>query len=591
MAQPVGMLAGGIRSTLGQVAPNRFALALSNVRFDPAELAAVIAPFLGPGSARYKIDISDITINRINGDDWPADVTLDTLLDAENTFFDSVLFMGLSAADRAGVTYVNVRPGAPNRIVSNTDLCAILFFLYFFILTRGAVSTSTTSVSGSDIPKFLYSVMSMRDAPSDYNSKVASFDLTCLDPSWAKYVPFQTIGREAVSRFGLGVAGYRLISIFKSTTPVDDLPQVLIDAYNHAVSMAYTEYTWDLHSATRSVQVVTQYGSLNACLANLALSVFRYEQLQNLVDSRALYEMPKYDNNSQGYLTWTGTFHASAGSELFGPRTNVITVPMYRGAANEAGPFDSALKTHPHIVGSQGMRPQQNQQAQPPPPPGRPRGPGGPPRGPGSGPGSQPPPPPSAPSAPQGQSPPGNTQGSAPKGSAAPTGQGQAGGHQAGHQRGAPSQSTSMETVKGKSPETSTQSPSSGKRAHRGVTISGPMTSQGDVATASAQPTFGQGHTGNEGDPESSTSEDSPVASVDQDMSVQEFRDLTGANASVTSVHISGTWVSINGEDWIPIDFVTGTIMMSVAGLPDASGNTVLKHARMSASKYGITLR
>lgn len=295
------------------------------IDFDAQELARTLAPFIGQGSKPSFLTRQDIVVYKIkykNQSTVPAADRISETSDfsqlmsiGNNKFFDVLFWLSLPAADRPPMHEIN--EGSELPAVSSGDICKALFVQYFFILTRGRVSRATTSNQGADMPKFLKVVLGCNETPEDYMSMIATFDMHKMGYEWARHVPFGGISREAVSRFGLGVAGYRMFTPFKMLTVKPGVPPNLIRAVAVARQMANADASWDLHPATRSNAILQSYGPLNANLGNLMLEVFEVAELNQLVATRALFQLPTEDPMARNYRTWDVDYVPSAAARIF----------------------------------------------------------------------------------------------------------------------------------------------------------------------------------------------------------------------------------------------------------------------------------
>lgn len=303
---------------------------LSSVSFDTIEidaqqLAIAIAPFIFQGSKVHFLTRSDLNISVVKygaSSTVPANERIsiangfEGLMRAgQNKFFDVLIYMAMNPADR--LPPAEIDENQVTMPVTYGNIARAMFVQYFFVLTRGRVSQATGNVLGSDMPKFLHTVLNCREAPIFYHNLIASFDMHKLGYEWVKHVPFNNIAREAFSRFGLGVAGYRMLSPFKLLTPRVGLAANIQSAYNLAHSMAVANMTWSIHPATRDNAILTQYGPLNANLGNLMLEVFEQAQLTELVTRKVIYAMPVFDPSATQYRTWTGAYTPAANTHIF----------------------------------------------------------------------------------------------------------------------------------------------------------------------------------------------------------------------------------------------------------------------------------
>jgi len=185
------------------------------------------------------------------------------------------------------------------------------------LLTQARYPASSHDTEKPNVPKFLSSIMGMKENQSTYVDKICSFPPQKFDPTWIKHVQFGKFGPQVLSRFGLGVAGYRSFGPFKLYAAKDDIPANLKDAYTFARAVATAPATWDIHPVTRNPNVLKKRGNLNKNLANLALQVFTKDDLNAMVKSKILYKLPEADPNHREYLQWTPEDDISGASTIF----------------------------------------------------------------------------------------------------------------------------------------------------------------------------------------------------------------------------------------------------------------------------------
>lgn len=302
-----------ITAQLGGV--NIGGLDLSRINYSAQELAGKLAGFVAHGSLLHILAPSDIRIEKSPADTVPSPITFEWLISKGNRFFDCLFYLSLPEDKRPAM--VSVPDGSRPAPLTGQQVASALFVQYFFILTRGSPSESTSTNVGTDIPNFLRNILGLNEAPETYARRLASFHLNKIDPSWVKYVPFGDLGREAVNRLGLGVAGYRSLSPFKLLTPKADMDPTLQPALDFARSMATAAYSWDIHPSTRNPNIMTTYGPLNKNLGNLALECFTTEQLTALVVTRAIFALPVHSASHTQYKTWSGVYNPPPPTLIF----------------------------------------------------------------------------------------------------------------------------------------------------------------------------------------------------------------------------------------------------------------------------------
>jgi hypothetical protein len=295
------------------------------IDFNARELATVLAPFINQGSRPHFLTRDDLKVYKVKyktastvpmADRIDENSDFNTFMKiGNNKFFDVLFYLSLDDADRPRL--LEVAEGSTLPPATSGSICTALFVQYFFILTRGRVSGATTSAQGTDMPKFLKVVLNCTESPKDYMDLISSFDMHKMGYEWARHVPFGGMSREAVSRFGLGVAGYRMFAPFRMLQPRTGITPNLQRAVEIARQMATADASWDLHPATRTNAILQTYGPLNANLGNLMLEVFEQADLQQLVTTKALFQMPTDDPSARHYKTWNVDYTPNNTAKIF----------------------------------------------------------------------------------------------------------------------------------------------------------------------------------------------------------------------------------------------------------------------------------
>jgi len=290
-------------------------LKLTTLLIDPVILANKLQAFVHAGSRRFKVDKSELRVYKPNDKTVQNISNINELLEQGTPFFDALFFMAIDPLERPPSAQ---RP-LNTAIQANTvaQISDALFYQYFFILTRGSASEDTSTALGTAVPNFLRTVMALDQAPVVYARRLASFNINKVDPSWARHIQIGPIGAEATNRFGLGVAGYRLLAPFKLAAPMAGISPNLMASYEVARSMATSPASWDIHPATRDPNILQRYGPLNKNLEGLMVEVFPPEQIADWVANKVLFKAPTIDPKFVQYRTWVDTFASVAARQIF----------------------------------------------------------------------------------------------------------------------------------------------------------------------------------------------------------------------------------------------------------------------------------
>jgi len=292
------------------------------VDIDPHVIAKSLQGYLDRGSKLTGVSLDDIKTALPRKVDDQKKATLVDLISAGMKLFDALVWL---TAGRPVTHPLTVDDGAETaEIVSLHNIARAVFYNFFFIVTQArypvrasATNAGSNVTAAPKVPNFLSTIMGMTEPQSFYVDILCSFEPEKFDKSWARFVVFDGFGKEAVSRFGLGVAGYRLFGPFKLYTPKPDFPEGLRNAVAFATNVARSDATWDIHPATRNPAVLTKRGNLNKNLGNLILDVFSDEDINDMVTTKVLYKRPEREPTARNYLQWTAVDDISGTSLIF----------------------------------------------------------------------------------------------------------------------------------------------------------------------------------------------------------------------------------------------------------------------------------
>lgn len=348
------------------------------VKQDPETLAQLLQGFINDGSQLHTLHIGEITVfanpqNEVGGvkveiegielnnvttiGDLKVSNTVSGLLAAGAKFFDAVIYLSLSAELRPPPHEhaPSKDPAKVGKYPLYNDLPRItqyVFSMYFYIMIRAHAPSSIADYKLQPMPKFITSVLGVEEAASSMAEYLASFPLQNLNLAWVKYIKTSTISQEAASRFGLGVAGYRIVSIFNSAEPdkyrttfrktkeekkkeleendgeplpdkeagrepLEDKPAWLDGAIAVARSFKDAGPCWDFHPATRSPNVLAKYGNINKNATNLLLAAYSPATIQKFVATKKLAIPPVEDVGYTEYKQWHNKGKYVATSKMF----------------------------------------------------------------------------------------------------------------------------------------------------------------------------------------------------------------------------------------------------------------------------------
>lgn len=286
------------------------------IHIDAEETAKAFQLYLETASKLTGVSLEDISLSVT---ELPADqqkVTVTWLLQHGMRLFDAIVWL---TADKKKDYPLTVDPGMDVKLIPSLhEVARSVFYCYFMLVVQARYPVSSRTADKPKIPNFLRTIMGMEEEQHVYVERICSFEPQKFDPAWARYVQFQGFGREVLSRFGLGVAGYRMFGPFALYKPVDDLSPELQSAFQFAKKIATQAPTWDLHPLTRNPTVLTKRGNLNKNLNNLLLECFSDEQLKEMVAAKVIYAYPVKEPTHRNYTQWKSEDDISGNSLIFG---------------------------------------------------------------------------------------------------------------------------------------------------------------------------------------------------------------------------------------------------------------------------------
>lgn len=272
------------------------------ILLNPEHIASAFDSFVKQGSVIHHLSIDDIKI-RVHSlaTDSPLVSIADGLAKGAN-LFDTVAYFSLPATSRPAVIVDQ------NYLLANVPTLAsvarAVFIAYFFLLTQARYPGVGTGEQLTQMPSFIVTILGDTRSQAAVKELLATFDITKFNPAWIRNTTFRGMGQEALSRFGLGVAGYRLITVYKHYKIKDGVPQNLVAAVEEMKRIADTPFDWDVHPITRHPDVLSRYGNINKNSSNLILEVFDDATIDIMLHNKALYAKPVAEPSHTNYKSW-----------------------------------------------------------------------------------------------------------------------------------------------------------------------------------------------------------------------------------------------------------------------------------------------
>jgi hypothetical protein len=285
------------------------------IHINPAEVARAFQVYLTTGSKLTGVDLDDINLGLNSLPANSATVTLAELVSRGMKLFDAVVWLtaGRPASHSLVIDPAITRAG----ISSSHEIARSVFYCYFMLLVQARYPAGPNAVQKPKIPNFLTTIMGMDEDQAHYVSVICSFSPEKFDPKWVRYVNFNGFGQEALSRFGLGVAGYRSFGPFGLYRPKANFNPELADAFEFARTIAKGKSSWDVHPLLRSPNVLAKRGNLNKNLGNLILDCFSDSDIDEMVRTKVLFKKPEREASHIQYKTWTAHDDISGNDFIF----------------------------------------------------------------------------------------------------------------------------------------------------------------------------------------------------------------------------------------------------------------------------------
>jgi hypothetical protein len=282
------------------------------------QIAHVLRSFLIVGSKRATISIQSLVIISDKEVRPQRFENIAQALENGTKLFDAICYFSLPADQRPEIS-VPVEGQLPDTR-DPVEISRAFFYQCFLVLTRGSPSVSNDSTIGSSVPAFLARILALNRAPAFYADRLAGFPIINLDWRFVSHFDYNDIGQEALNRFGLGVAGYRLLNPFKLYVPKDNITAQQRVAYNFLRGIATRPADWSIHPVTRDTAIIQEFGSINNNAGNLILDIYTNAQIENMIATKVLYKYPIRDPKSTQYLTWNDTTRINLARPIFHDR-------------------------------------------------------------------------------------------------------------------------------------------------------------------------------------------------------------------------------------------------------------------------------
>jgi len=278
-----------------------------DVVLDANEVATILSGFVDRGSKLSTVAASDPDTRVKTGAKAENLTDINSCLNAGMKIFDAIVWL------KSG----KVKPLQEELEITDATIPSLstvaraVFYNYFFLLTQAKYPTKTNNTAtdnkGKKVPQkpaFLAKLLGLDKDPWHYAELICGFEITKFDPSWIRYYKSTSMGREAISRFGLGVAGYRMCGPFKFVNPDTDEAKFHSDSIEFVQYIARSVPNWCIHPLTRDVGFLSAVGNFNDNLNNMILDCYKKETIETMVKDRMLYTYPERKLRNNEWKAW-----------------------------------------------------------------------------------------------------------------------------------------------------------------------------------------------------------------------------------------------------------------------------------------------
>jgi len=286
---------------------------------DQRSAAALLDQFVKIGSNIVGVSLNDLNTTLVKEPTGKPEPSLVDYVMAGGKLIDIMIWISMGRPTDNSPEVATARSEEPE--VSMLAIAKAVFYCYFFLLTQARYPPATTAgQQPPNVPNFLRSIMGMGADPRSYVNMIFGFEPEKFGGGWIRHISFTGFGDEAINRFGLGVAGYRMFSPFKLLRVREDAPDYAKTAATLARQIAIAPPSWTVHPVTRDPAILNALGNLNKNLTNLMLECFSTEDLNRLAASKILYAPPVRIDGVENYKSWGASYTLSPNDNIFPSR-------------------------------------------------------------------------------------------------------------------------------------------------------------------------------------------------------------------------------------------------------------------------------
>ena len=152
------------------------------------------------------------------------------------------------------------------------------------------------------LPKILDDITTL--SACELRLLLASFPLENIDHSWVRHIPMDGLDSRFKQRLQLGVAGYRMINVFKVATRKLDICDAESRAFSIIRELANHPVDWEIAAITRSARFSAAFPRLNSVLSDLLYHSITEQEMTRLIGLKAIPKACSCDESCHMWSNW-----------------------------------------------------------------------------------------------------------------------------------------------------------------------------------------------------------------------------------------------------------------------------------------------
>jgi len=217
---------------------------------------------------------------------YKVDSDIPKLMGMGMSFFPALVLCTIDPTKRSQIKIVEINDGEVNRTI-------IEVIIGFFLVVFYAISIGNLPANDNYIPKIISDSFGQNIKPHDILMNVFNCPLQKLDLKWVLQFPFDLLPDKFKNRLSLSVAGYRILNAFSQCDLKETTPQKVKDLQGVVAQIVKAGPDQNIHPLFRDNKIISKYGSINKSLTGLMHLHAKVEWLNNAVQTKLIYELPR----------------------------------------------------------------------------------------------------------------------------------------------------------------------------------------------------------------------------------------------------------------------------------------------------------